>query len=324
MLITAVFFFISGSFSSKNKSGNRWNTLLLIMWIVMPYIVFTLVRIKGESHILAVLPPTALIISAWACPRTREPRVYPWVNGSVRDVRPRIVWSGSTGLPVGLHTSKGILKKVIVPFIIIYGLILHAHPFYNVPFLGLANHIKVGVTCENHKFSVKPFTIEHASEAGYWPSKGFSQPDGRNWQIKEVLSFIRRDTALSNKDPIVLILSRDINFNWSCFQYVNLFGFNSYIVPSGNTFVRAPFLLDIDYIVLKYDSHSYYHEWGAIIESLYFEFFDEKRYRWIDEHIIKGKKDYFDNFALIRELRLPDGSFAKIFRLNNKTEEANI
>ncbi len=273
----------------RNKLKIPYNIMVLILWVVIPYIAFTFVKIKGESHVIAMLPPIAIVLSMW------------------------------------IYRLKGIIRKLVLIMVILYGLSLHAHPFYNPPLLGQINHAKFTLNYSENKLHFKPYLAKHSNEVIFWPTKGFAPPDDRDWKIGEVLSFIRDDSPLADKDPVILILSREIEFNWPCFQYVNLINFKSHIVPSGNLVSCPPSGFDIDYIVLKYNYGHFRPTWNVILRSTYYEFAANLgRYSWINEHVIKGKKGYFKDFTLLKEFLLPDGSYALVFKLNKKLREKNV
>ncbi len=288
LVISLVYLSLIFISNRNSKVYDRSPIFVMASWLIIPYLSFTIAQIKGESHMLAVLPPASLIISAY------------------------------------LFKLKKTFQRFILLATVIYGFLLHAHPFYNIPLLGYINHIKLNINFERPRFYFNTFLIEHKNETRYWPSKGFSHPDKKNWLIKEISEFIKNDTFRVNKDPIILILSKSIEFNRSCFQYVNLLNFKSYVVPSGNTFFRAPPALDIEYIVLRYDAKEHALIWKELVHSIYFEFLEEKRYDWINEYIIDKRKDYFDNFTMLKEFVLPDGATAKIFRVNKKITDVNI
>ncbi len=258
------------------KKEEKHSMSLILLWVALPYIAFTVVKIKGYSHMLSVLPPIALVIAAML-EKLKKPHI--------------------------------IFASILI---IAYGLNLHLHSFFRIKEIDAINHIKLTYNLNESRFI---FSIFADSSDNSWPHKGFNKPDKSDWQIRQILEFIAKDSPYFKEGPTALIIADSIDFNHSKFLYFTLSASKGYILPMAYSENAPKAYLPIDYIIVKSEKrHIGIYEIKRIID------FNSDLWGIKEERLERGLLNFKD-YTLIKIYRLPDSSKAAVFKLKGQVKD---
>lgn len=102
---------ISTIIRSIIKNEKRFYVAYLILWFIVPYIIFNFFKMKNTSHILSILPSIAILIST------------------------------------GIYFIKNrAFKIILISLIVIYCLSLHSYPFCSIKILNALNYFAAGLS----------------------------------------------------------------------------------------------------------------------------------------------------------------------------------
>jgi len=199
--------------------------VFLILWILIPYLFFTFIKINSPSHIIVVLPALAIIISI-----------------------------GIFGL------MKRKIRIILISFVILYGLSSHLRSFLLIKEIEPLHNFKIYLR-DDEKFVFTTGPGDYMRDS--WETRCFYPPDTRDWQRKRILSFIKNDSLNSKNKPHILVLSNHRIMCSFHFQYDNLLGnCQVYVSPRGNDssdYPSDPF--KFDYIIFIDNNEK---EWSKI------------------------------------------------------------
>jgi hypothetical protein len=264
---------LTGRIIKKEKKHIMY---LILLWIVLPYIAFTFVKIKGYSHMFSVLPPIALVVAAML-EKLRKPYT--------------------------------IFASILV---VAYGLNLHLHSFFRIKEIDAMNHIKLTYNLSENRFN---FSILTDNSDNSWPHKGFNRPDKSDWQIRQILEFIAKDSPYLKEGPTALIIADSIDFNHSKFLYFALSESKEYILPMAYSENAPKAHMPIDYIIVKSIKEPIdVHEIKRIID------FNSDLWGIREEKLEKGLLNFKD-YMLIKIYKLPDDSRAAVFKLKGPVKD---
>jgi len=274
--------------------------LFLVLWILIPYLVFSLILLYPQ-HIMPVLPAIAILISLG---------IFSFKNIIVRSILICLIILYGVGSYLHSFLYFGKLD-------LLYRLRLYLRPDLNFSLTIMTDNISRDAW-QKHLFyppDIRDWKFEEMLTfilRDAWQKHLFYPPDINDWKIEEILAFIKKDSHNIKFSPLILILSRESKFNCFGFQYYNLLrGYQLYIEPRGNDRSSAPpDPSKFDYVVIK-TSLLFYNRMDETALSEIIELTPINEGHKIDEF----KKAFFDKYKLIKEYLLPDNTKAKVYKL---------
>lgn len=264
----------------SQEARQRFYVRFFSLWIIIPYISFTLIKIQAPSHIMVVLPAIALIIS------------------------------------FGILSLKNkFALRVCVSLIILYGCLAHLHSFWAFKGAEDVFNLKVALDKDNR---LKLTTRCTEQPRDCWEINSFNSPDARDWKIRDILFFIRENSRGLGRKPTILVLGgwRLVDkFNFASFQYYNLLeNYNLYIEPRGND--RSSFPQDrsyFDYVVTFVPQEMSDRNKAELAMAIH------STRNIVPAHKITDfQEGFFKNYHLIGEYVLPDNESAKIYKIKSR------
>lgn len=261
------------------NNTNAWNAIFLLSWITLPLISFTATQIYNPSHIMLVLPAVALIMA------------------------------------IGIMSLRRYaLRYTLISLVILYGSYLHLHAFIRIPQLEPLFNLRLTLTPEGTLSLLNHYALSDDLRDN-WERPSLYPPVRYAFQIKDILTLIKDDSAAKKYKPVVMVLDFQRELSFFSFQYYNLLGdYGLYIEPRGQD--RSEFAPDrslFDYVII--------HTPDAKVDEQYLE---RKlatalpNYFQTDFHWDRFKFDFFRNmkYTEIKRYSLTDNTIITVYRRN--------
>lgn len=261
------------------NNTNTWNAAFLLSWIILPFISFTATQIYNPSHIMLVLPAVALIMAL--------------------------------GIMSLRHNA---LRYTLVSLVILYGSYLHLHAFIRMPVLEPLFNLRLTLTPKGAPSLLNNYSL-HDDLRDNWERPSLYPPVKDAFQIKNILAFIRDDSAAKKGKPVVMVLDFKRELSFFSFQYYNLLGdYGLYIEPRGqDKSAVAPNRSLFDYVII--------HTHAGKINERYLEEklttalpnYFQTNFRWD-----RFKFDFFRNmqYTELKKYFLADNTVITVYRRN--------
>jgi hypothetical protein len=251
------------------KNDSVFYALFLSSWVIVAYLLFSSFRVLAPSHIMSILPPLALIISA------------------------------------GIFAVKNkIIRFSIVLAVLVFGLCVHLSSFIDLPsFEPFKSLYYYKIVLERDgKLSLS--TSVGFGPRDYWGvDSRFGTPKGDCKRIKEILDFIKADSRNINHKPVVFVLSIPEESQSFQFQYYNLAGdYQFFIEPPGNCRVpRAPPRSRFDYVIIDNLGIGPSLDTNILNELISANCFSEMGYH----NLYEFPNIFFSDYSLVKEYLCP-------------------
>jgi hypothetical protein len=253
------------------KNDSVFYALFLSSWVIVAYLLFSSFRVLAPSHIMSILPPLALIISA------------------------------------GIFAVKNkIIRFSIVLAVLVFGLCVHLSSFIDLPsFEPFKSLYYYKIVLERDgKLSLSTFS-GFALRDDWGVDSRFGTPKWDCKRIKEILDFIKADSRNINHKPVVLVLSPDEESQAFQFQYYNtITDYQLFIEPRGNDRLpRQYFSSGFDYVVVDLIVGGEYLNRDKLKNVISFtcNIWESPFYQKIDNF----SDSFFSNYSLVKEYFSP-------------------
>ncbi|MDD5154979.1 MAG: glycosyltransferase family 39 protein [Candidatus Omnitrophica bacterium] len=257
------------TFSIKNDSV--FYALFLSSWVIVAYLLFSSFRVLAPSHIMPILPPLAIIISA------------------------------------GIFALKKKIARVFLTSLaLLFGLAIHLSSFTDLfrhkPLNRLYNY---RITLDRQGKLSFTASTGFALRDDWNVDARFGTPKEDCKNIKEILNFIKTDSSSLDHKPVVIVLSPDEESQSFQFQYYNIItGHKLFIEPWGNDRVPHQALTEgFDYVIVDLIAGGQYLDRDQLKNAIYFtcNIWEYPLYHDVD----KFSGAFFSNYSLIKEYLCP-------------------